>query len=415
MKGVTFDVSIPRYLLARSLGKLTTSVHFGRLSRVRLEDVEEPSIPGPQWAKLRVLSCGICGTDISNVTYSASPALEPFGSFPAVIGHEILAQVEEVGPGVDRVEVGQRVVVDPFLSCQVRGYTPDQFCPSCRQGLHCTCEMAGEDGPVTVGGNPLGPGTTIGYHRDLPGGWGEKVVAHQSQIFPVTDALDDRAAVLIEPLSIGVHAVLNTPLPEGSQVLVIGSGPIALATLWALRSSGYTGVVVSQVMRKLERDLALKLGATEVMSPGPEARQALVDTGAMAYQPLVGPEVYAGGGFDLVFDCVGSQGSLDQALRFTSPRGQVVMLGCVAQMSRLDLTFVWARELGIKGFVGYGQEEWRGERMHTFEVTQRLLEEVGQGVSEMVTHVFPLSQHRDALKAAAVLPGKESIKVVLRP
>ncbi len=62
-------------------------------------------------------------------------------------------------------------------------------------------------------------------------------------------------------------------------------------------------------------ELALKLGASEVISPGPEARQALVDTGAMAYQPLVGPEVYAGGGFELVFDCVGSQGSLEQCRR----------------------------------------------------------------------------------------------------
>ncbi len=120
MKGVTFDVSVPRYLLARSLGKLTTSVLFGRLSRVRLEDVEEPSLPGPEWAKLRVLSCGICGTDISNLTYSASPALEPFGS------------------------------------CRVRGYAPDQICPSCRQGLHCTCEMAGEEGPLKVGPDPGG-------------------------------------------------------------------------------------------------------------------------------------------------------------------------------------------------------------------------------------------------------------------
>jgi threonine dehydrogenase-like Zn-dependent dehydrogenase len=275
--------------------------------------------------------------------------------------------------------------------------------------------MAGEEGPFIVAGSALAPGTTIGYHRDLPGGWGEMVIAHQSQLFPVADDLDDRTAVLIEPLSIGVHAVLNTPLPEGTQVLIIGSGPIALAPMWALRSTGFTGVIVSQVMRKRERDLARKLGATEVVSPGPEARQSLVDTGALAYQPLVGPEVYAGGGFQVVFDCVGSQGSLEQALRFTSPRGRAVILGCVARMSRLDLTPVWARELGIKGFVGYGREEWRGERMHTFQVTHRLLEEVGQGVGEMVTHVFPLSQYRDALKAAAVLPGKESIKVVLQP
>ena len=77
---------------------------------------------------VRVRACGICGSDLSTVTYSLSPALEPFSSFPAVLGHEVLARVAEVGSDVDRVRIGQRVNVDPTLSCTVRGHP--ESCPA---------------------------------------------------------------------------------------------------------------------------------------------------------------------------------------------------------------------------------------------------------------------------------------------
>ena len=130
--------------------------------------------------------------------------------------------------------------------------------------------------------------------------------------------------------------------------------------------------------------------------------------------PIVGPEVYSGGGFPLVYDCVGSADSLAQALRFASPRGRVVLLGCAGQI-RIDLTFVWARELEVKGFVGYGTERWRDGDAHTFEITQQLLVETSAPVERMVTHVFPLAQHRDALRAAAHRRASGSVKVLLDP
>jgi L-iditol 2-dehydrogenase len=182
MRAVTFDVSVPRYLLAKGLGGVTTAVTLGSLSGVRLGDVPEPPLPGQDWARLEVILAGICGTDIGNLTYSASPVLEPFGSFPAVLGHEILARVSEVGPGVTRARVGDRVVVDPMLSCRVRGYG-DDLCPSCSAGFSSTCERGGEEGPLLIGGRNLSRGLTIGYHRDLPGGWGTGLVAHDSQLF----------------------------------------------------------------------------------------------------------------------------------------------------------------------------------------------------------------------------------------
>lgn len=414
MKAVTFDVSVPRYLMAKGLGGITSSVTFGALSGVRLQDVAEPAIPGPDWVRLEVLLSGICGSDIGNITFSSSPTMEPFGSFPAVLGHEILGRVVEVGSAVTSVLVGQRVVVDPMLSCRVRGYQ-DYECPSCASGWHGTCEQGGEEGPLQIADAPISPGLTIGYHRDLPGGWSESMIAHETQLFVVPDEIEDRTAVLVEPLAIGVHAVLNASPRRGDPVLVIGSGPIAMATVWALRAAGFGGDLVMQAKRDKEVKLALSLGASQIVRPGPEARQALVDRGAMAYQPLAGPEVYSGGGFPLIYDCVGSQESLGQSVRYASPRGRIVVLGCSAQIRKLDLTFLWSRELEIRGFLGYGMEEWDGKKMHTFDITRELLLRKPLPIERMVTHIFPLEQYREGLKAASNRRRSGAMKVVLRP
>ena len=415
MKGVTFNVSVPHFLLAKTAGRISASALYGLLSGVKMSDLPEPQLPGSDWVEIEVVAGGICGSDISNLTYSASPAMEPFGSFPAVLGHEILGRVKSVGTNVSKVSQGQRVTVDPMISCTTRGYPPEDPCSSCSEGLHCTCERAGEDGVTLIGDEPLSRGLTIGYHRDLPGGWGQTVLAHEAQVFPVDDALSDNAAVLLEPLSIALHAVLRTP-PEGEEpAFVIGSGTIALATIWALRATGFQGPILAQAKREHEQKLARTLGATDVVAPGFEARDALIDTGASAYMPVVGPEVFSGGGFPLIYDCVGNQGSLAQSLGFASPRGRIVVIGCVAEFKKLDLTFVWARELRIRGAVGYGLETWRGERRHTFEIAHDLLLETGAPVQNMVTHAYPLDQYRDALRAAANHRKSGAVKVVLQP
>jgi len=415
MRAVSFNVTVPGYLLGKSVGRVTESALFGMLSGLSYGEVGEPGLPGHDWVRLEVLQAGICGSDIGNLTFESSPAMEPFGSFPAVLGHEILARVVEVGPSVQGVDVGQRVAVDPVISCTMRGFHGAGRCRSCASGLHGTCERSGEEGELFVAGRRLRRGLTIGYQADLPGGWGERMIAHQSQLFPVDDRLTDRTAALMEPLAVGMHAALGARPFGAGPVLVIGSGPIALGAVWALRAAGYEGELLAQIKRGHEADIARALGASEIASPGDEARQALVETGAQGYMPIIGDEVYAGGGFPLIFDCVGSAETVKQSLRFAAPRGRIVLLGCAAEIRKLDLTFVWARELDVKGYVCYGQEEWRGERRHTFEVTQEMLLETGAPVERLVTHVFPLEQYRDALSAAVNRRRTGSIKVLLDP
>jgi threonine dehydrogenase-like Zn-dependent dehydrogenase len=415
VKAVSFDVTVPGYVLGKTLGKITEAAVFGPLSGLRYGDVPEPEPPGDEWVGLEVLKAGICGSDIGNLTLKSSPAMEPFGSFPAVLGHEILARVVDVGSAVRRVEPGQRVAVEPAVSCTVRGYPGAEQCPSCQDGLPATCTRAGEEGRTVIDGAPIRRGMTIGYHASLPGGWGERMIAHESQLFPVADEMPDHAAVLIEPLAVGMHAALRSrPFPAGP-ILVIGSGPIALGLVWALRAAGFDGELIAQMKRPHEQELARAFGASETVTPGVEARDALVDTGARAYMPIIGDEVYAAGGFPLIFDCVGSAQSIKQGLRYASVRGRIVLLGCAAEISKLDLTFVWANELEIKGYQCYGDETWRGRIEHTFQITHDMILETGAPVEDMVIHVYPLNQYRNALSAAANHRKSGAVKVLLDP
>jgi threonine dehydrogenase-like Zn-dependent dehydrogenase len=154
------------------------------------------------------------------------------------------------------------------------------------------------------------------------------------------------------------------------------------------------------------------MGATTTVAPGEEARAALVETGAVAYRPVIGPEVFAGGGFDVVFDGVGNTGSLAQALTFARTRGRVMMVGCAAQVDKLDMTPLWLHELDVGGAVGYAVE---ADGRHTYEHVLTALEANTAPVEDLVTHVFALADYRAALRAASNHRASGALKVVLAP
>jgi threonine dehydrogenase-like Zn-dependent dehydrogenase len=415
VRGLCFDATVSGFLAAKATARWWPGAMFGRLGTLKLNEVPEPELPGPEWVKLDVLGCGVCGTDLATATYRVSLGLEPFGSFPAVLGHEVVATVSACGESVRGFDVGQRVVVDPTISCTARGFPATEVCGSCGSLHAAACQRAADPGVSDPDGRPISPGLTIGYHRDLPGGFGERMVVHRSQLHPVADRIATRTAALFEPLSIAVHAVLGTAAHRREPVLVIGSGTIAMGVVWALRGCGYEGEIVAQVKRDHERRLALQLGADETVAPGAEARNALFTTGAASYKPIIGREVFSGGGFPLIFDCVGNRSSLDQALRFAAPRGRVAVVGCAATVPDLDLTWLWARELTVKGFVGYCLEEWRGRNLHTFDVTAELLRESPADVGELVTHTFPLADYRSAFETAGDHRRSGAVKVQIIP
>lgn len=405
MKGLVFAPTIPRYLLAKAVGRFYPQVHYGAGSCLSLRELPSPSLPGPEWVRLRPLLAGLCGSDIGTLFFKMSLQLEPFNSFPAVLGHEVVAEVVECGPQVRGLEQGQHVAVNPLLPCRLRAISPP--CLPCSQGL--------EQGCLNTAEGCLAPGGLLGYHRDLPGGMGTEMVAHASQLHPLPQGVTDRQGVLVEPLAVAVHAVLRAPPAEGDRVLVIGGGPVAFACLWALRALGYRCHITLLSTESFQLELARRMGADEclrVAAPAAEAEEVARRTGARVYQPSLGPPVLQGG-FELTFDCVGSRASVQASLRYTRALGRVVLVGAAGTLERIDWTAVWHSELTLLGSYVYGPESFRGQRRHTFDVVLELLARgEGPDTRPLITHTFPLARYPEAIEANLARSRYQSLKTL---
>ena len=162
MNSLQFDYSVPRYALSKVVGKMNTSFYWhSRLSCLRLRKVEEPILPNDEWIKLDVKYGGICGSDLNLIFLNDSPATSPYASFPFTVGHEIVGKVTEIGKHVDNVIKGDRVVIDPILSCMSRGFK--EPCPACERGDFSLCHKKTE--------GEISPGLLIGACRDTGGSW----------------------------------------------------------------------------------------------------------------------------------------------------------------------------------------------------------------------------------------------------
>lgn len=401
MKAIRYNFSIPNFLAVRAADRLPLPIlDSGRIPGLSEIEIGSLPLPGPEWLRLKPRLCGVCGSDISMLKNTSSPAMSPFVSFPVVPGHEIVADVVEVGAAAGGVQVGERVVVNPLISCEMRGLVPCRPCASGEPGL-CTSAAEGK----------LAPGMLLGFCRDVPGGWAEEMVAHRSQIFAVPEALPDPVAVLVEPFSVAVHAVLKAPPPPESKVLIVGAGSIGLLVLAALRLLGNKAHVTVLARHPVQEEMARKFGANVILRGTGAGDAATQVTGAKRYKPIKGKPVYAGG-FDWVFDAVGSARSVDESLRVAGPHGRVVLVGCAGELPHLDLSFVWARELQITGCYVYGKEASH-EGAHTFDVAMRLLADRPDfPLGDLVTHTVPLADWRRAMRLSLQRGQHGAIKVV---
>jgi threonine dehydrogenase-like Zn-dependent dehydrogenase len=375
----------------RLLGPRLPRLTGGWMPWLSLDRYDPPPLPGSDWVRVRPILSGVCGTDLGLLTGHASSILSPFASFPAVLGHEAVGLVDGSGA---------RVVVDPIISCTVRGLEP---CRWCAAGAARFCERAAD--------GELSPGLLIGYCADLPGGWSTGMIAHRSQLHAVPDQLSDEAAVLVEPFSVALHAVLAAPPHPAEQVVVIGAGTLGLCTVAALRLVAPEAEVVAVARHEDQRRMAERFGATVASSA---LSAAVSQAGARAHRAILGRTVLTGG-FAQVYDAVGSRASVADALRVAAPRGRVVLVGGPGELGGLDLTLAWTRELRIDGTYVYGSEA-RLDATHTMDEALRLLAANPQlPLGELVTHRFKLDAWRAAMRVALSRGRSGALKVVFEP
>lgn len=404
MKAVTFAAPIPRYLVTAGAGRLNSGLYVGPHSCTRLSESPSPALPGPDWVRIQTRMGGICGSDLGIVTLTASPSTSPFSSFPFTPGHENVGTVAELGAAVKGWGVGQRVVVNPLLSCVPRGIDP--VCPGCAGGHASRCEH------FTDGA--LAPGMLIGTTKGLGGGWGEEFVAHQSQLVAVPDSLADEEAVLIEPLACSVQAARANLPPAGARVLVIGSGAIGLVTVAALKALAPAADVTIVARYPFQAQQAERLGAARTVSGRGDYFEALAEiSGARLLKPIIGKRI-AVGGFDQVYVCVGGVRGMEDALRFTRSGGTIVLLGNSTQLNGIDWSPVWLKELTIRGSLCYSGHSHGGAGAHAFTEAAALVADGRARLAPLLTHTFRLDQLRDALLTAMDKKGSGSIKVAFR-
>ena len=390
MKAIQYTKSIPRYLAMRHLGKRWRSLYTSPFSCTRLVDIPEPQLPTPEWVKIRTRLSGICGSDLATITAKGSPYFSPFTSTPFVLGHEIVGEVAETGAAVEGFRVGRRVVIEPVLSCSVRGISPP--CHQCQNLRFANCEN------ITKG--DISAGVQTGYCRDTGGGWSQYVLAHQSQLHLVPDDISDEAAVLLEPFACALHGVLKFSPNRAATICVIGGGTIGLLTVAALRVLGHRNRIIIFAKYPHQQQLARELGADEVLSPNSGRYAAFCElTGATSHQPELGQQVLIGG-VDVTFDCIGSSVAIDDAFRFTRAGGEVILVGMPGIPKNVDWTSIWYKQLKVEGAYTYGLETHNGERVHTFTLGMRLLQKMKSHLRPLVSTLFPLRDYKRAIQTA---------------
>jgi len=272
-------------------------------------DVPEPR-PEPGQAVLRVLACGICGSDLHLHQHKMLPP----GS---IMGHEFCGEVVESAAGL---RAGERVCAIPNLSCGT--------CERCRAGLGAYCATQ----------KPIGLGLPNGAFAEYVA-----IAAHEAVRVP--DGVSSELAALVEPLAVGVHAVNASRMRRGDRCLVVGAGPIGLAiALWA-RHFGAREVIVSERAAG-RRALAERLGATRVVDPTREDLTAALERSAP-------------GGPDIVFEAVGAPGLIEDCVARVRFRGRVIVAGVCMGADALTPLAGILKEAALQFVLAYEKDDFQ--------------------------------------------------------
>ncbi|MCO6452931.1 MAG: alcohol dehydrogenase catalytic domain-containing protein [Caldilineales bacterium] len=387
MRTIYVDKDIPRMLAVKAVKPVWGNVVYSRLSSSRFVDLPDPELPGPRWIRLKNRMCGICATDLSLLTVDADPKIAPAalpGHQRFYLGHEVVSTVEEVGPDVTTLKVGDRVIMwTRFQGANCLSQEIEPPCRQCEAGNYPLCENASKG---------IGP-------RGVGGGWGDGYTAHEFEVYPVPDTLSDEQAMMVEPLGVGVHTALRKLPQADERALIVGSGIAGLCTLQALRALSPACHISIMARYPHQQEMARKFGADEIIGSEDSYEAVARITGAIVYNGMMGNRMCLGG-FDVVFDCVGSAQTIQHSLRWARSGGTVVQSGITLAPMHVDLTPIWNQEIDLIGLNSHGCETWNGKQYETFALTIELLQQGKLTIDGLVTHRFTLERWQEAIATA---------------
>jgi (R,R)-butanediol dehydrogenase/meso-butanediol dehydrogenase/diacetyl reductase len=260
------------------------------------ETLPDPT-PDPGQVVVKVGRCGICGSDL-HMTEDAAYGCR----HGDVLGHEFAGEIVDLGLGVEGLRTGDLVSVIPLKSCG--------HCEHCRRGEVQWCASFGLQG----------------------GGYAEYALTRPNQCVKLPTDLSFADGAIVEPLAVALHGVHLSGLKAGDKVLILGAGPIGLAVAFWSRRMG-AGKVAVQDIAEFQRDRALGIGADVfVVDPA---------------DPIGSAERALGGKADIVFECVGIPGLIDQAVQQVRNRGTILLLGLCTRPDPINSFAMLSKEVKL--------------------------------------------------------------------
>jgi 2-desacetyl-2-hydroxyethyl bacteriochlorophyllide A dehydrogenase len=327
--------------------------------RIEFGQAPEPK-PGPGQILLRVKQIGVCGSDVH-----VNHGKHPFTSYPVVQGHEFSAVVEAVGDGVTGIEPGSKATARPQVVCGK--------CRPCRRGDYNICDTLKVEG------------------FQAPGCAQDLFLTSAEKIVPLPDKLTFEQGALVEPTAVAVHSTGRAPELSGQNVAVLGAGPIGNLVAQAARCRGAKKVLITDIS-DFRLSIAEKCGITFTSNAGSEDL-------ASAAKRAFGDE-----GFDIAFEAVGVEATMDSAVQNIQKGGTIVVLGVFGEKPRIDMSIVGDREQTIVGTLMYKHEDY----LKAVEIIAS-----GEVITEpLVTKHFPFEKYADAYRFIDER-GSDTLKVMI--
>ena len=334
---------------------------FYKKEDLRIEDIEKPKA-GAGEVLIKVMACGICGTDVHIFHGDEGAAPTPAGT---VLGHEFAGVVEEIGDGVKGVVVGDRVCVDPNKLCNE--------CYYCKSGIGHFCE------------------DMIGIRTTVNGGFSEYCVVPESQVYKIADTTTFEMAAMTEPVACCVHGIDMCDISCGDTVAVIGGGMIGLIMLQLAKISGAGKLILIEPVEE-KREMAKQLGADICIDPINEnVKMVLAKNNINRVSTVI--------------ECVGKIATIEQAIEIAGKKSTVMMFGLTAP----------DESLSIKPFDIFKKEIVLKASYINPYTQRRALELIDNGkidISSMISAVEPLGKLPEILSNPAL---RSKGKVIINP
>ncbi len=318
--------------------------------------------PGPGQVRIRTSLAGICGSDIH-----IFEGHHPTAVAPVVQGHEFVGVVDGIGPDEVGAVVGQRVVVEPLISCGV--------CEACRRGHVHVCRKL----------------NLLGIH--VNGAFAEYFLAPARKVIAVPEGLSDRLAVLTEPFAVGVHVCSRAGLAPGMRALVVGAGPI--------------GLIVAMVAQSAGAQVTLAEISPSRIAQAASFGFATIDSGADALKQAM--TLTDGDGYDVVFEVSGAAAGLGLAIEAARVRGIIVQVGFFSKPPQADLLKLILKELSLVGSRVYANEDFR----RTVRLLARMAGEGRFDLERLISEQVGLAGIADAI--GRIMAGEVTGKVIVDP